>query len=268
MTSFIKLCNKLIALHEQTNENIGAKVAAEFLQKAPQAVVELINRYFTEVMRTAGRAASGKDATKYSDEKFIQNYLDPLAVEHNIDSLPPKFTPENLKEFINFLQQTISKKTEEKEATNLFKNVNPSILNAVSTGRIKKYDRTNYPGGDTAMEVIHTGFGIDKIKEIERAYRVERTHRLDEQGNPNTVYTFLARYIFPLLKQLNWPIKDVNEAMSPAGKKWASVYLRDFLTAASRITQAPYEPATEWKGTAEETYGMKQKLRELLRIDQ
>lgn len=268
MTSFIKLCNELIALHEQTNENIGAKVAAEFLQKAPQAVIELVNRYFTEVMRTAERAASGKAGTKYSDEKFIQNYLDPLAVEHNIDSLPTNFTADNLKEFINYLQQTLAKKTEEKEATNLFRNVSPAILNSVFSGRVKKYDRTNYPGGDKALEAILAGFGLDKIKEIERAYRVERTHRLDEQGNPNTVFTFLARYVFPVLKQLNWPIKDVNEAMSPAGKKWASVYLRDFLTAASRLTQTPYEPATEWKGKAEETYAMKQNLRELLRIDQ
>lgn len=268
MTNFIKLCDELIALHEQTNENVGAKVAAEFLQKAPQAVIELVNRYFTEVMRTAERAASGKVGTKYSDEKFIQNYLDPLAVEHNIDSLPTNFTADNLKEFINFLQQTLAKKTEEKEATNLFRNVSPAILNSVFSGRVKKYDRTNYPGGDKALEAILAGFGLDKIKEIERAYRVERTHRLDEQGNPNTVFTFLARYVFPVLKQLNWPIKDVNEAMSPAGKKWASVYLRDFLTAASRLTQTPYEPATEWKGKAEETYAMKQNLRELLRIDQ
>jgi hypothetical protein len=159
MTNFIKLCDELIALHEQTNENIGAKVAAEFLQKAPQAVIELVNRYFTEVMRTAERAASGKVGTKYSDEKFIQNYLDPLAVEHNIDSLPTNFTAENLKEFINYLQHTLAKKTEEKEATNLFRNVSPAILNSVFSGRVKKYDRTNYPGGDKALEAIIAGFG-------------------------------------------------------------------------------------------------------------
>jgi len=267
MTNFIKLCDDLIALHEQAQLSVGAKVAEEFLQKAPQAVIELVNRYFTEMMRNAERAAAGKDTTKYTAEMFIQNYLDPLAVEHNIDSLPPKFTPDNLKEFIEYLSQTISQKREEKESTNLFRNVSPALMNAVYPGKIKKYDRTNYPGGDKAMAAILAGFGLDKIKEIEKAYRVERTHRLDEQGNTNSVFSLLARYVFPLLKQIHWPIKDVNEAMSPAGKKWASVYLRDFLTAASALTQTPYEPATEWKGKAEETYALKQNLRELLRID-
>lgn len=266
MTNFIRLCNELISLHENAQESVGAKVAEEFLQKAPKAVVELVNRYFTEMMRNAERAASGKQS-KYTDEKFIEDYLDPLAVEHNIDSLPPKFSSENLKEFINYLQQRISNQVEQRESTNLFRNVSPALLNTVFSGRIKKYDRTNYPGGDKAMAAILAGFGLDKIKEIEKAYRVERTHRLDEQGNPNSVFSFLARYVFPLLKQIHWPIKDVNEAMSPAGKKWASVYLRDFLTAASALTQTPYEPATEWKGKAEETYALKQNLRELLRID-
>ena len=266
MTNFIRLCNELISLHENAQESVGAKVAEEFLQKAPKAVVELVNRYFTEMMRNAERAASGKQS-KYTAEKFIEDYLDPLAVEHNIDSLPPKFNAENLKEFIDYLQQRISKQVEQRESTNLFRNVSPALMDAVFPGRIKKYDRTNYPGGDKAMAAILAGFGLDKIKEIEKAYRVERTHRLDEQGNPNSVFNFLARYIFPLLKQLHWPIKDVNEAMSPAGKKWASVYLRDFLTAASALTNTPYEQATEWKGKAEETYALKQNLRELLRID-
>lgn len=266
MTNFDNLFNNIIALYEQTQENIGAKVAEEFLQKAPSAVVELVNRYYTEMVRNAERAASGKES-KYTDEKFIENYLDPLAVEHNIDSLPSNFTRENLKEFVAYLQQKFSKEHEAKEATNLFKKVQPAILNAVYPGKIKKYDRTNYPGGEKAMEAVLAGFGIDKIKEIERAYRVERTHRLDEQGNPNTVFAFLVKHVFPVLKQLNWPIKDVKEAMEPAGKKWASVYLRDFLTAASNITHSQYEPATEWKGGAEDTYALKQNLRELLRIE-
>ncbi len=95
MTSFIRLCDEIIALHEQNEPApapslpVGAQVAKEFLEKAPQVVVELVNRYFTEVMRTAERAASDK-GTRYSDEKFIQNYIDPLAVEHNIDSLNRK----------------------------------------------------------------------------------------------------------------------------------------------------------------------------------
>jgi len=271
MTSFIRLCDEIIALHEQNEPApapslpVGAQVAKEFLEKAPQVVVELVNRYFTEVMRTAERAASDK-GTRYSDEKFIQNYIDPLAVEHNIDSLPSNFSPDNLREFIKYLHTVISKSTEEKEATNLFKNVSSDILNAVYPGRVKKYDRTNYPGGDKALEAIYAGFGLDKIKEIESKYRLERTHPLDEAGNKNTTFLFLTKYVFPLLKQLNWPIRDVNYALSPAGQKWSSVYLRDFLTAASNYTRTPYEQATGWKGNAELPYAEKQKLRELLRI--
>ena len=117
MTSFIRLCDEIIALHEQNEPApapslpVGAQVAKEFLEKAPQVVVELVNRYFTEVMRTAERAASDK-GTRYSDEKFIQNYIDPLAVEHNIDSLPSNFSPDNLREFIKYLHTVISKSTE------------------------------------------------------------------------------------------------------------------------------------------------------------
>lgn len=266
MTNFLKLCDKLMTLHEQTEPNAGIRVANEFMQKAPKAVRELIKRFYEGKIALADKAnqALGKRQFKKLevlnqklqeyDQEFIRDYFDPAAVQHEIDSLPTNFTPQDLKEFIDHIYKEASRQDEAENEGNWFYRTDPKLVKAVYGSNLKKFDRKNFPGGERAYEAVKFG-APEKVNEILKAYRIERTHATDEEGRPNSVIGFLSRYIIPVLKQLNWPIRDVQETSNPISlQKWASVYLKDFMVKASQEAGVPYENATLWKGSPLDTY--------------
>jgi hypothetical protein len=281
MTNFDSIYNKIIALYEQTENPTGKEVAQNFYKTAKNALGELINKYFDAVKHNATKYSLGKlmdNQDIITPEKFISDVLEPLAIDNKdgvVVELPIHFTPEMFADFISEISKIarvdmpdlvhIAPMSTEFADKNVFGKVHPELLKHIYPRGVKKEDRINYPGGRTGFEVLkwvasrHVN-DKDLIKKIMNTYRIESTHPLNEQGDPNSVLGFLAKHVFPHLKALNWPIKDLKSATP----KWGSVYLKDFMTAASEATGIPYNSATAWKGRPEETYATKQNLRELL----
>lgn len=282
MIRFTSIYKRYLRLYENKQEPTGIEVLNDFKNNAQKSLKKIITKYFDAVQHNAAKYKFGDkmQGELITPEKFIQDVIEPLAIdneENYVVELPVHFTPEMFKEFIRGLSDIAKidlpdlieiEPTEKKyEAKNIFTKVSPNLLKYIYPKGLKTIDRTNYPGGQTAYKVLKH-VEPDKIKDILDAYRLEHTQRLTEDGRPNGVIEFLSSYILPLLKGYNWPIKDYNSFGNVKNaQKWGSIYLRDFLQAAEADISNrgfTYQPATGWKGQAEETYGYKQKLRELL----
>jgi hypothetical protein len=282
MYNFNVLLEKYLSIYEQSNSPTGVEIVNDFKNNAQKALKQIIIKYFDAVKHNAAKYRLGDkmQGELITPEKFIQDVIEPLAIdneENYVVELPVHFTSEVFKDFIRGLSDLTKidlpdlieiEPTEKKYASkNIFTNVSSNIMKHIYPRGIKLTDRTNYPGGETASKVLKF-VEPDRIKGILDAYRLEHTQKLTENGEPNGVITFLSTYILPLLRGYNWPIKDYSSFGDiKNAQKWGSLYLRDFLQAAEADISNRgfrYQPATGWKGQAEETYGYKQKLRELL----
>lgn len=277
---FTKLFEKYLMLYEGVQEPTGREIVNDFHKNAPKALLEIIKKYFEAVSHNAAKYRHGDlmQGDFITPEKFIATVVEPLAIdnkENYVVELPVNFTPEVFKDFVRGLSD-LSKQdlpdlveiepTETKYlAKNIFSKVNSNVMKFMYPKGIKTIDRTNYPGGAVAYKLLKQ-YEPEILKDILTAYRLEHTQRLTEDGEPNGVLAFLAKYILPVLKSYNWPIKDYASVDNiKNAQKWGSVYLRDFLQAADIDNIGfRYAPATGWKGAPEDTYGIKQNLRELL----
>lgn len=282
MSTFSKLYEQYVHLYEEYKEPNGNEIVNDFATNAPKALKQIIRKYFEAVAHNATKYRHGeqRQGDFITPEQFIKTVVEPLAIDNEdnyVVELPVNFTPDVFKEFIRGLSDLskqdlpdlvqidpLETKYLEK---NIFTNVHPDVLKRVYPKGIKTIDRTNYPGGEIAYKVIKNEYP-EKVKEILNAYRLEHTQRFTEDGRPNGVLTFLSSYILPILKSLNWPIKSYDMVKdSKNAQKWGSNYLKDFLLAAQNDISNKgyvYTPATGWKGMAEDTYGLKQYMRELL----
>lgn len=282
MVKFIKLFEKYLNLYESPTEPTGREIVNDFNNNAPKALKKIVKKYFEAIAHNAAKYKHKElmEGELITPEKFISDVIEPLAIDNEdnyVVELPVNFTPDVFKDFIRGLSD-LSKQdlpdlieiepTETKYlGKNIFTKVNQNIMKHIYPKGIKTIDRTNYPGGAIAYKVLKM-VEPDKIKDILDAYRLEHTQRLTEDGRQNGVIEFLSNYILPLLKAYNWPIKDYASVDNiKNAQKWGSVYLKDFLQAAEADINNRgfrYAPATGWKGMAEDTYGYKQNLRQLL----